>query len=118
MKLDSIESAATVAMDTDPDLFCLKEEKPVMTFGIADFPSLGFREGVGPSPDKAMDASRTPFGALSNLMSMLGVNAKEVEQPGVCGGDKAGRRGVGGGWSAYSGIVSAWVWLCISLVTV
>eukprot|EP00731_Ephydatia_muelleri_P022484 Em0015g67a len=83
MKLDSIESAATVAMDTDPDLFCLKEEKPVMTFGIADFPSLGFREGVGPSPDKAMDASRTPFGALSNLMSMLGVNAKEVEQPGT-----------------------------------
>ena len=69
----------------------------MMTFGIADFPSLGFREGVGPSPDKAMDASRTPFGALSNLMSMLGVNAKEVEQPGVCGGDGVGRRGVGGG---------------------
>lgn len=86
MKLDSVESAATVALDTTdtPDLFSVKEEKPVMTFGIADYPSLGFREGVGPgASDKATDTSGAPFGALSKLMGMLGVNSKEAEQTGT-----------------------------------
>ena len=84
MKLDSVESAVTVAVDTDTsDLFNLKEEKPVMTFGIADYPSLGFRERVGSGTGKEVDTWGAPFGALSNLMSMLGLNSKEAEQPGL-----------------------------------
>ena len=83
MKLDSVESAFIEDAETT-DLFSLKEEKPVMTFGIADYPSLGFREGVGSATGKAMDTRGAPFGALSNLVSMLGLNSKETEEPGVC----------------------------------
>ena len=75
MRLDSVGSMS--ALDnpgsSTPDLLNLKEEKPVMTFGIADYPSLGFREALGgmvgaqtPSGSKSWSA---PYGALSRLIN-------------------------------------------------
>ena len=77
MKLDSI-AESTSALDTDSsgstDLLSCQDEKPLMTFGIADYPSLGFEEelGVGGMPGMAdVGSSTSPLGALSKFVSEL-----------------------------------------------
>ena len=50
-----------------------QEEKPVMTFGITDYPSLGFREdlvGTGPV-SMATNSWTETYGALSHLAKQL-----------------------------------------------
>ena len=77
LRLDSVGSSSVSALDnpasSTPDLLNFKEEKPVMTFGIADYPSLGFRETLGgmvgaqtPSGSRSWSA---PYGALSRLIN-------------------------------------------------
>ena len=77
MKLDSI-AESTSALDTDAagstDLLSCQDEKPLMTFGIADYPSLGFEEELGVGgmsgiPD--VGSSSSPLGALSKFISLL-----------------------------------------------
>ena len=77
MKLDSI-AESTSALDTDTagstDLLSCQDEKPLMTFGIADYPSLGFEEelGVGGMPGmNDVGGSSSPLGALSKFVSDL-----------------------------------------------
>lgn len=77
MKLDSI-AESTSALDTDTtgstDLLSCQDEKPLMTFGIADYPSLGFEEelGVGGMPGMAdIGSSSSPLGCLSRFVSEL-----------------------------------------------
>ena len=58
-----------------------QEEKPIMTFGITDYPSLGFREdmvGVGPNAI-ATTSWAEPFGCLSRLFRELGGKERGAE---------------------------------------
>ena len=76
MRLDSVGSnigALENRTSSTSDLLNFKEEKPVMTFGISDYPSLGFRETLGgmggaqtPSGSRSWSA---PYGALSRLIN-------------------------------------------------
>ena len=77
MKLDSI-AESTSALDTDAtgstDLLNCQDEKPLMTFGIADYPSLGFEEELGVGGMTGMTdvgTSSSPLGALSKFISEL-----------------------------------------------
>lgn len=47
-KLDSIaDSTLDTGVGSTTELLGCQDEKPIMTFGIADYPSLGFREELG-----------------------------------------------------------------------
>lgn len=75
MKLDSI-AESTSAVDTDAagstDLLNCQDEKPLMTFGIADYPSLGFEEELGGMTGMAdVGNLSSPLGALSKFISEL-----------------------------------------------
>ena len=50
MKLDSVaDSLDNSGMGSTTDLLNCQDEKPMMTFGIADYPSLGFKEELARS---------------------------------------------------------------------
>ena len=74
MKLDSI-AESTSTLDTDAtgstDLLSCQDEKPLMTFGIADYPSLGFEEELGVAGVADVSSSASPLGALSKFVSEL-----------------------------------------------
>lgn len=77
MKLDSI-AESTSALDADAagstDLLSCQDEKPLMTFGIADYPSLGFEEELGVGGMSGMSdigRSSSPLGALSKFITLL-----------------------------------------------
>ena len=76
MKLDSVDSMnALENTTTTSSLPNLKEEKPIMTFGIADYPSLGFREELGgvmgASTPSALGSWAAPYGSLSKFVDLV-----------------------------------------------
>lgn len=86
MKLDSVaDSMDNTGMGSTTDLLSCQDEKPMMTFGIADYPSLGFKEelaGVGAMP-QAMGSCNSLFGSLSKfILKMNGVGKSEDTEAG------------------------------------
>ena len=78
------------------NLLSYQDEKPMMTFGIADYPSLGFKEelaGVGGL--ESSDMCNTLYGCLSKFASVLSTSsrAKPAADP------EAGLSGLAGGSS-------------------
>ena len=72
MKLDSIaESTLDNDVTGSTDLLSCQDEKPLMTFGIADYPSLGFEEELGVGGMTNVGSSPSPLGALSKFVSVL-----------------------------------------------
>jgi len=76
MKLDSVDSmSALESTTTTSTLPNLKEEKPIMTFGIADYPSLGFREELGgvmgASTPSTLGSWAAPYGSLSKFVDLI-----------------------------------------------
>ena len=74
MKLDSIGSTSALDISTSSTtgLLNFQEEKPVMTFGIADYPSLGFREeldGVMGDPAAGLGNLAASYGSLSSIIT-------------------------------------------------
>jgi hypothetical protein len=87
LKLDSVAavdlmgSSSQADTNGSTDYFNFREEKPIMTFGITDYPSLGFREdmvGVGPNAI-ATTSWAEPFGCLSRLFRELGGKERGAE---------------------------------------
>lgn len=76
MKLDSVadlqDSAAgsSGGMGSTADLLNCQEEKPMMTFGIADYPSLGFKEELAGVGEVKQDTGscNALYGALSKFI--------------------------------------------------
>jgi len=86
MKLDSVadpmEGGAIGRVNSTTNLLNYQDEKPMMTFGIADYPSLGFKEelaGMGGFTQTA-DSCNTLYGCLSKLASLLSVEVKVEPQ--------------------------------------
>lgn len=80
MKLDSVADALeNPGVGSTTDLLSCQDEKPMMTFGVADYPSLGFREelaGVGGmTQDMASSSHNTLYGSLSKFI--LNLNGSE-----------------------------------------
>ena len=71
MKLDSVaDSLDNSGMGSTTDLLNCQDEKPMMTFGIADYPSLGFKEelaGVGAMAQN-MGSCDSLLGSLSKFI--------------------------------------------------
>lgn len=109
LRLDS-SSVDCVAMETPrpgstsaaAELVPFQEEKPLMTFGSAEYPSLGFREELGgvvgaASPSTDVRGWQAPYGALSKLLDLCtapeegdgkdGVSETGEEVVTVCGCD-------------------------------
>ncbi len=55
-------------MGSTSELMGYQEEKPIMTFGIADYPSLGFREELGVSGGGGGGGWDSPLGVMSKLL--------------------------------------------------
>ena len=81
MKLDSVAdaldngntSASGGGMGSTTDLLSCQDEKPMMTFGIADYPSLGFKEelaGVGGLTQDGISCNSL-YGSLTKCISSL-----------------------------------------------
>ncbi len=95
MKLDSVASPG--AVDNPPgsasgSLLCLQEEKPVMTFGIADYPSLGFREmgGGEATTPSSVDSWSSPLGSVTKVINWL---LEERRREGVARGAQEQSKG-------------------------
>lgn len=76
LKLDSVDSmAALESSNTTSSLPNLQEEKPIMTFGIADYPSLGFRDELrgmmGASTPSTHRSLAAPYGCLSKFVDLV-----------------------------------------------
>ena len=76
MKLDSVDSiTALESSNTTSSLPNLQEEKPIMTFGIADYPSLGFRDELrgmmGASTPSKHSSLAAPYGSLSKFVDLV-----------------------------------------------
>lgn len=71
MKLDSVaDTFDNSGMGSTTDLLNCQDEKPMMTFGIADYPSLGFKEelaGVGSMPQETGSCDSL-YGSLSKFI--------------------------------------------------
>lgn len=74
MKLDSVtdpdNGVGSSGAGSTTDLLSCQDEKPMMTFGVADYPSLGFKEelaGVGGMPQD-MGSCDTLYGSLSKFV--------------------------------------------------
>lgn len=74
MKLDSVtdpdSGVGSSGAGSTTDLLSCQDEKPMMTFGVADYPSLGFKEelaGVGGMPQD-MGSCDTLYGSLSKFV--------------------------------------------------
>ena len=92
IKLDSIADS-TSALDrtgSTTDLLSTMDEKPVMTFGIADYPSLGFREDVHVGMLSTPDVGNwnAPFGALTKFAAAMDMVDHKMEVSGA--GDDTG----------------------------
>ena len=78
MKLDSVaDTLDNNGVGSTTDLLNCQDEKPMMTFGIADYPSLGFKEelaGVGGMPQD-MSSYDSLYGSLSKFI--VGLNARD-----------------------------------------
>ena len=107
LKLDStsaLDSNVVSSLDgqssTSSMLNC-QDEKPLMTFGITDYPSLGFREELGMvggmmGGEGGGLASSYPLGALSKFISSV-VGEKlppSADMDSGEGGREGGRRGM------------------------
>lgn len=71
LKLDSVADMGggmESAVGSTTDLMGYQEEKPIMTFGIADYPSLGFREELGGSGGTVGGSWDSPLGVMSKLL--------------------------------------------------
>ena len=72
MKLDSVaDPMDSGGVSATTDLLNCQDEKPMMTFGIADYPSLGFKEelaGVGAMPQD-MGSCNTLYGSLTKFVT-------------------------------------------------
>jgi hypothetical protein len=79
MKLDSVaDSFDNSGVSSTTDLLNCQDEKPMMTFGIADYPSLGFKEelaGVGTMPQETGSCDAL-YGSLSKFV----VNMNSLEK--------------------------------------
>ena len=86
MKLDSVadpmEGGAIGRVNSTTNLLSYQDEKPMMTFGIADYPSLGFKEELAGMGGFAQTAGscNTLYGCLSKLASLLSVEVKVESQ--------------------------------------
>lgn len=82
MKLDSVAEPMDSggAMGSTTDLLSCQDEKPMMTFGIADYPSLGFKEelaGMG-GPTQGTNSCDTLYGSLSKFICLLNSSLKPI----------------------------------------
>ena len=81
MKLDSVaESMETGGgIGSATDLLNCQDEKPMMTFGIADYPSLGFMEELVDmgAPTQGASSCNTLYGSLSKFISVVSTAVKE-----------------------------------------
>lgn len=90
LRLDS-SSVDCVAMETSrpgstsaaAELMPFQEEKPLMTFGTAEYPSLGFREELGGvvgagSPSLDVRGWQAPYRALSKLFDLSAAQEERV----------------------------------------
>ncbi len=70
LKLDSVADMGGMdsTMGSTSELMGYQEEKPIMTFGIADYPSLGFREELGVSGGGGDGGWDSPLGVMSKLL--------------------------------------------------
>ena len=118
MKLDSVAESMDCGgggMGTTTDLLRCQDEKPMMTFGIADYPSLGFKEelaGMG-GPMQTTNSCNTLYGSLSKFISILNssMNIKEEKSS----DPEAGRcEGMGG--MVEEVCVGGGVWREVSVV--
>lgn len=79
MKLDSVaDPLDNTGVGSTTDLLSCQDEKPMMTFGIADYPSLGFKEelaGVGGMPQE-MSSYDSLYGSLSKFIVSLNASEK------------------------------------------
>lgn len=85
MKLDSVDSiTALESNNTTSSLPNLQEEKPIMTFGIADYPSLGFRDELrgmmGASTPSKHSSLATPYGSLSKFVDFVAAQESSGEE--------------------------------------
>ncbi len=78
MKLDSVaDTMDNSGVGSTTDLLNCQDEKPMMTFGIADYPSLGFKEelaGMGGMPQD-ISSYDSLYGSLSKFI--VNLNASE-----------------------------------------
>ena len=75
IKLDSVADSIgnlDTGVGSTTDLLGCQDEKPIMTFGIADYPSLGFREELGVGGvmggRSGVGAWDSPLGVLSRFV--------------------------------------------------
>lgn len=70
LQLDSVADMGGMdsTMGSTTDLMGYQEEKPIMTFGIADYPSLGFREELGGGSGSDGGTWDSPLGVMSKLL--------------------------------------------------
>ena len=100
MKLDSVaDTFDNSGVGSTTDLLNCQDEKPMMTFGIADYPSLGFKEelaGVGALPQD-MGSCNTLYGSLSKFIFSVSKSENHTDpDAGEClpcqhGGSSCGR---------------------------
>ena len=83
MKLDSVaDSFDNSGVGSTTDLLNCQDEKPMMTFGIADYPSLGFKEelaGVTGAMSQETGACDMLYGSLSKFVSNMNSLEKSSE---------------------------------------
>ena len=72
LKLDSVADGIGGGMDggmgSTTDLMGYQDEKPIMTFGIADYSSLGFREELGVGGVGGGQDWDSPLGVMSKFI--------------------------------------------------
>lgn len=77
MKLDSVaDSLDNGGMGSTTNLLNCQDEKPMMTFGIADYPSLGFKEELAGMGPQDMGSCDSLFGSLSKFILKMSGNEK------------------------------------------
>lgn len=81
MKLDSVADPMDGGggMGSTTSLLNYQDEKPMMTFGIADYPSLGFKEELASMGGLAQGTGscNTLYGSLTKFISVLNSSLKE-----------------------------------------
>ncbi len=70
-------NSSGVGAGATTDLLSCQDEKPMMTFGIADYPSLGFKEELaGMGAAQNMGSCNTLYGSLSKFIFNLNAGDK------------------------------------------